>query len=82
MVFSAGKGIGPVALPRWLWIQENGSIETGLELDHVRCNNWRCVDLRHLEPVTPKVNGERYAPIRAQWTQRNDLGQFAGRQVI
>ncbi len=40
---------------RWYWIQYNGPIPDGLQLDHL-CRNPRCVNPDHLEPVTNREN--------------------------
>lgn len=41
-----------------------GPIPDGLVLDHL-CRNRQCVNPRHLEPVTDKINIQRAAPFRA-----------------
>lgn len=44
-----------VYLHRHLYEQEVGPISEGLEPDHL-CNNTRCVNWNHLEPVTRQEN--------------------------
>lgn len=48
---------------RAAYIIEVGPIPDGLELDHL-CLNQRCVNPKHLEPVTHLVNMRRYAAMR------------------
>lgn len=36
-----------------------GPIPEGHELDHVVCENTRCVNPAHVEPVTPEIHGHR-----------------------
>lgn len=76
-----GRQKGTVDACRWIYTQAVGTIPAGLELDHFRCNNWRCVHPHHLEPVTSLVNNSRYAHIRTGWTVRDEYGQFAGRSA-
>jgi hypothetical protein len=38
-----------------VWEILKGKIKEGLQLDHL-CRNPRCVNPKHLEPVTPRVN--------------------------
>lgn len=64
---------------RWIYQRVIGAIPEGLQLDHFYCNNWRCVNPYHLEPVTHLENNSRYAPIRATWTIHDSFGRFAGR---
>ncbi|WKW85244.1 HNH endonuclease [Mycobacterium phage Aikoy] len=64
---------------RWIYQRVIGEIPEGLQLDHFYCNNWRCVNPFHLEPVTNLENNSRYAEIRAKWTVRDSSGKFAGR---
>lgn len=46
---------------RWLWEQANGPVPSGRVLDHL-CENKRCVNLAHLEPVTRSENVKRSKP--------------------
>ena len=43
---------------RWIWEHTFGKIKKGLQLDHL-CRNRKCVNLAHLEPVTPRINTMR-----------------------
>jgi hypothetical protein len=47
-----------VVAHKWLWEQENGPVPDGLQLDHL-CKVKHCVNLDHLEPVTPRENKMR-----------------------
>ncbi|WP_198666191.1 HNH endonuclease signature motif containing protein [Tropicimonas sp. IMCC34043] len=47
-----------VAVHRANWINENGIIPPGKQLDHV-CRNRLCVAVEHLELVTPRENCRR-----------------------
>jgi hypothetical protein len=48
---------------RLAWITAHGPIPAGLQIDHL-CRNRRCVNVDHLELVTPKENTRR-----APWSQ-------------
>lgn len=43
---------------RWIYEQIVGPIPEGLEIDHL-CRHGLCVDVAHLEPVTPDENKRR-----------------------
>lgn len=43
---------------RWAWVQENGPVPDGLELDHL-CRARACVRPSHMEAVEHKVNMAR-----------------------
>ena len=45
---------------RIAWIKEYGYIPKGLVIDHL-CSNKRCINIEHLEPVTPSENMKRAA---------------------
>lgn len=55
-----------VAVHKVAWTNEHGYIPGKMTLDHI-CHNRRCVNERHLEMVTNKVNNER----RAEWARLN-----------
>lgn len=48
---------------RFYWVQANGPIPDGLQLDHL-CRVPSCVNPAHLEPVTPAENMARARPFR------------------
>jgi hypothetical protein len=43
---------------RWIYKQLVGPIPDGHEIDHL-CRNTLCVEITHLEPVTPAENSRR-----------------------
>lgn len=47
------------------WREEHGPVPDGLELDHL-CRVTRCVNPRHLEPVTPRENALRGESVFAR----------------
>lgn len=59
-LFYGGGGRGGLHMGshRWSWEFFNGPIPDGLQLDHL-CQNKRCVNPWHLEPVTAAVNNSR-----------------------
>lgn len=60
MVRVLGKN---VLTHRQMWIQENGPIPEGMELDHL-CRNRNCLNLEHLELVTRAENMKRQWDVR------------------
>lgn len=48
---------------RWAWIDANGPVPAGLELDHL-CRVHACLRPSHLEPVTHQENVARGARLR------------------
>jgi hypothetical protein len=57
-VFKPSPQRGNVRSHRFAWEILVGPIPEGLELDH-RCQNRRCCNTAHLEPVTHAVNSQR-----------------------
>lgn len=47
-----------VVAHRWIWQETVGPIPDGMELDHL-CRNTICVNVKHLEVVTPGENKRR-----------------------
>ena len=51
---------------------EHGPIPPGLQLDHL-CRNPACVNVQHLEPVSPAVNTQRGAKAKLTRAQVDEL---------
>lgn len=66
---------------RWIYRKMVGPIPDGMEIDHT-CEDWRCVNWRHLEPVTRLENNRRYRDTRASWTIRDHEGKIRGRKEV
>lgn len=64
--YASGKrpGIKTQRAHRAIWIERNGPVPGGMELDHT-CKNRRCVNPDHLEPVTHKINMIRSSSVEA-----------------
>jgi HNH endonuclease len=69
--YFGGSGITTVRAHIWSWRHVNGPVPKGLQLDHrchnadpscpggVDCLHRKCVNPKHLEPVTPRINARR-----------------------
>lgn len=66
---------------RWIYECEVGDIPDGYQIDHL-CENWRCVNHDHLEPVTVLENNRRYRETRKSWTIRDEYGIIRGRKEV
>lgn len=62
-VFGTGKGKTPMLAHRWAWRRLVGPLTEQDTLDHL-CRVTRCVNPRHLEPVTSAENTRRAAAHR------------------
>lgn len=60
-----GVGKGVVKAYRWAWVDANGDVPEGLELDHL-CRVKQCVRPGHLQPVTQRTNNLRSNSASAQ----------------
>jgi len=54
----------PIGAHVWAWVAANGPLPQGLQIDHL-CRNRPCVNARHLEAVTGRVNTLRGNTITA-----------------
>jgi hypothetical protein len=50
---------------RWAWIEENGEIPEGMTIDHL-CRVRNCINVGHMEVVTPRENIMRGDTIAAR----------------
>ncbi|UVT31799.1 HNH endonuclease [Gordonia phage Patos] len=66
---------------RWIYENEIDDIPEGMQIDHL-CENWRCVNPYHLEPVTVLENNQRYRSTRSSWTLRDEHGIIRGRKEV
>ncbi|MCI0615515.1 HNH endonuclease [bacterium] len=60
--FANGK---PISGHLWIWKFLNGKISAGLQIDH-KCRARHCVNLDHLELVTPRENTLRGETLAAR----------------
>jgi len=63
IAFPRSQGAGSICAHRFFYIQKNGPIQKGMELDHL-CRNKGCVNPDHLEPVTRIENLRRAREAR------------------
>jgi hypothetical protein len=83
-----GKGYGCVSIGgrrflahRVAYEQLIGPIPDGLTLDHVVCQNKRCVNPAHVEPVTRSENSKRYHALTTT-CRKGHLLTRKGRQRV
>lgn len=81
---SVGDGQGGTTLAhRMAWVAQHGPIPNGLTIDHL-CFNKRCVNVEHMELVTPAENIARakrmkaYCPLGHEYTPENTYRNGAG----
>jgi len=68
----------------WAWIAANGPLPVGLQIDHL-CRNRACVNARHLEAVTGRVNTLRGNTITALNSRKTHCPQgheYSGGNLI
>ena len=65
---------------RAYWIEANGPIPDGLELDHL-CRNRSCVNVDHLEAVTHSENMRRQVPRVGEQNASSKLTEYAVRWI-
>jgi hypothetical protein len=64
--------IGKTLAHRRVWESVHGPIAEGLDLDHL-CVVPNCVNVRHLEPVTPEENQARKARRRTHCKNEHEM---------
>jgi hypothetical protein len=65
---------------RYVYEQRHGPIEPGMHLHH-RCENRRCVNPDHLEPLTPKAHAATKRMVRGEKNNKAKLTTVAVRQI-
>ncbi len=68
----------------WAWVAANGPLPVGLQIDHL-CRNRACVNARHLEAVTGRVNtlrGNTITALNSQKTRCPQGHEYSGGNLI
>ncbi len=66
----------PVHVHVWAWEQAHGKVPAGMVLHHT-CSNTRCVNVEHLEVVTPAENAQYGAATRLTMAKANRIRHLA-----